>query len=49
MEDIPGYTVPPGLPRPHQAVDWLICSPILGFVNKSSSLDWLIPMACAKG
>ena len=49
MEDIPCYTVAPGLPRPRQAVDWLICSPILGLVKNLCSLDLLFPMACAKG
>ena len=49
MEDIPGCTVAPGLPRPRQAVDWLICSPIFGLVKNFSSLDWLLLVACAKG
>ena len=49
MEDIPRCNVAPGLPKPRQAVDWLICSPILGLVKDLSSLDWLFLMACAKG
>ena len=38
MEDLPGFNVAPGLPGPRQAVDWLICSPILGLVKDLSSL-----------
>ena len=49
MEDIPGCIVSPGLPRPDQRVDWLICSPILALVKKFSSLDGLLLVACAKG
>ena len=49
MEDIPRRIVPPGLPRPDQGVDWWICSPILGLVKNSSSLDRLLLVACAKG
>ena len=49
MEDITSCTVAPGLPRPRHPVDWLICSPILGLLKNLRSLDWLLPMACAKG
>ena len=37
-----------GVPRPRQAVNWLICSPIFGLVKDLSSSDWLLLMACAK-
>ena len=47
MEDIPGSNVALSLPRPLQAVDWLICSAIFGLVKDLSSLDWLLLMACA--
>ena len=49
MEDIPGRSVAPGLPRLHQGVDWLSCSPILALAKNLSSLDWLLLVACAKG
>ena len=48
MEDIPGCIVAPGLPRPDQGFDWLICSPILALVKNLSSLDWLLLVVCAK-
>ena len=49
MHDIPGCIVAPGLRRPDQGVNWLICSPILAFVKNLSSLDWFFLVACAKG
>ena len=48
VEYIPGCNVALGLPRPRQAVDWLICSPILGLVKDLSSLDWLLLKACGR-
>ena len=49
MKDIPVRIVAPGLARPDQGVDWLICKPILALVKNFSSLDWLLLVACAKG
>ena len=49
MEDISGCSVAQGLSRPRQAVNWLICSRILGLVKDLSSFDWVLLMACAKG
>ena len=49
VEDIPGCIVAPGLPRPDQGVDSLICGPIWALVKNLSSLNWLLYVACAKG
>ena len=49
VEDTPGCNAAPGLPRPRQAVNWLICSPILGLMKDLISLDYLLLIACAKG
>ena len=49
MEDILGRIVAPGLSRPDQGADWLICSPIVALVKNLSSLDLLLLVACAKG
>ena len=46
--DIPRCNVTPGLPRPRQSVDRLICSPILALVKDLSSFVWLLLIACAK-
>ena len=48
-EETLGCNVPPGLPRPRQAVNGLICSPILGLVNDSCSLDGFLSKAYANG
>ena len=45
MEGIPGRIVAPGLSRPDQGVDWLMCSPILAFGEELELLG-LAPSCC---